>query len=61
MIDVTPELLGKMPLPDPGEGDKRARGNVLVVGGAMSVPGAVLWQVQEHYALEPGVSRSRPA
>ena len=42
MIDVTPELLRKMPLPDPGEGDKRARGNVLVIGGAMSVPGAVL-------------------
>jgi ADP-dependent NAD(P)H-hydrate dehydratase len=42
MLDVTPELLRQMPLPDPGEGDKRARGNVLIIGGSREVPGAAL-------------------
>jgi hydroxyethylthiazole kinase-like uncharacterized protein yjeF len=42
MNDVTPELLQTLPLPDPGEGDKRTRGDVLVVGGARNVPGAIL-------------------
>ena len=42
MNDITPELLQQMPLPDPGEGDKRARGNILIIGGARSVPGATL-------------------
>ena len=42
MIEVTPELLQQMPLPDPGEGDKRARGSILIVGGARDLPGAVL-------------------
>jgi len=36
---VTPELLRQWPLPDPA-GSKRARGEVLVVGGAASTPGA---------------------
>ena len=31
-----------MPLPDPKEGDKKARGNVLVVAGSTQVPGAAL-------------------
>lgn len=40
---VTPRLLRGWALPEPGdEGDKHARGTVLVVGGAASTPGAVL-------------------
>src|SRR3982751_5876622 len=31
MIEITPEVLRMMPLPQPGEGDKRARGDVLVI------------------------------
>jgi NAD(P)H-hydrate repair Nnr-like enzyme with NAD(P)H-hydrate dehydratase domain len=40
MIDVTPEFLRQMPLPNPEEGDKKARGNVLIVAGGVQVPGA---------------------
>lgn len=40
---VTPRLLRGWALPEPEEeGDKHARGTVLVVGGAASTPGAVL-------------------
>jgi hydroxyethylthiazole kinase-like uncharacterized protein yjeF len=40
---VTPRLLRGWRLPEPEEeGDKHARGTVLVVGGAASTPGAVL-------------------
>lgn len=40
---VTPRLLRAWPLPEPSDdGDKHARGTVLVVGGADSTPGAVL-------------------
>jgi ADP-dependent NAD(P)H-hydrate dehydratase len=40
---VTPHLLRAWPLPQPdGDGGKHARGTVLVVGGAVSTPGAVL-------------------
>ena len=40
---VTPQLLREWPLPTPDdEGTKQARGTVLVVGGAISTPGAVL-------------------
>ncbi len=40
---VTPALLRGWPLPEPSEGgDKHDRGTVLVVGGAVSTPGAVL-------------------
>ena len=40
---VTPQLLRGWPLPEPDdEGDKHERGTVLVVGGAVSTPGAVL-------------------
>ncbi|HVM28316.1 MAG TPA: NAD(P)H-hydrate dehydratase [Mycobacteriales bacterium] len=40
---VTPALLQEWPLPEPdSEGGKHARGTVLVVGGAVSTPGAVL-------------------
>jgi ADP-dependent NAD(P)H-hydrate dehydratase len=37
---VTPELLRRWPLPDPA-GSKRARGQVVVVGGAAATPGGV--------------------
>jgi ADP-dependent NAD(P)H-hydrate dehydratase len=37
---VTPELLRGWPLPEP-EGSKKARGQVLVVGGAAGTPGGV--------------------
>ncbi len=40
LIAVTPEFLRQMPLPDPEDGDKTARGNVLVVAGSLQVPGA---------------------
>jgi hydroxyethylthiazole kinase-like uncharacterized protein yjeF len=40
---VTPQLLRGWQLPEPDdEGDKHQRGTVLVVGGAVSTPGAVL-------------------
>ena len=38
---VTPTLLRGWPLPEPGK-DKHSRGNVLVVGGAASTPGAAM-------------------
>ena len=40
--DITPEYLRQFPLPDPQEGDKMARGNVLVIAGGRDVPGAAL-------------------
>jgi ADP-dependent NAD(P)H-hydrate dehydratase len=40
---VTPQLLEQWPLEEPsGDGGKHERGTVLVVGGAVSTPGAVL-------------------
>jgi ADP-dependent NAD(P)H-hydrate dehydratase len=38
---ITPHLLRDWPLPDP-QGDKKARGTVLVIGGSRFNPGAVL-------------------
>src|ERR1700712_3062221 len=38
---VTPAMLRQWPLPEPGD-SKYGRGQVLVVGGARSTPGAVL-------------------
>src|SRR5919202_2074128 len=38
---ITPGVLRDWPLPDP-QGDKQARGTVLVVGGSRYTPGAVL-------------------
>jgi ADP-dependent NAD(P)H-hydrate dehydratase len=38
---ITPQLLRDWPLPQP-QGDKKARGTVLVVGGSRFTPGAVL-------------------
>jgi ADP-dependent NAD(P)H-hydrate dehydratase len=40
-IDITPALLRRWALPEPGE-DKEARGRVLVIGGTAHTPGAVL-------------------
>lgn len=40
--EITPEYLRQIPLPDPQEGDKRARGSVLVIAGGRDVPGAAL-------------------
>jgi ADP-dependent NAD(P)H-hydrate dehydratase len=42
MTPVTPELLRQNPLPVPASGDKESRGRVLIVGGPLQVPGAVL-------------------
>ncbi|WP_262299421.1 NAD(P)H-hydrate dehydratase [Microvirga sesbaniae] len=40
---ITPEFLGRIPLPQPAnDGDKDQRGRVLVVAGSTSVPGAAL-------------------
>ena len=39
--EATPDLLRRLPLPDPG-GDKEERGRVLVIGGGVEIPGAVL-------------------
>lgn len=40
---ITPEVLRKIPLPDPEEGgDKEERGRVLIVGGGRETPGALL-------------------
>lgn len=42
-IPVTRDLLRSMPLPHPGDSaDKDGRGRVLVIGGSVEVPGAVL-------------------
>ncbi len=40
---ITPRVLKKMPLPQPGaEGDKEERGRLLVIGGSSEMPGAIL-------------------
>jgi ADP-dependent NAD(P)H-hydrate dehydratase len=59
MIEITPELLRKMPLPEPGEGDKTARGDVLVIAGSRQVPGAAL--LSGEAALRAGAGRLRIA
>lgn len=42
-VELTPEFLRTWPLPQPeGEADKEARGRVLAVGGAVSMPGAII-------------------
>jgi ADP-dependent NAD(P)H-hydrate dehydratase len=59
MIDITAEVLRKMPLPEPGEGDKTARGDVLVIAGSRQVPGAAL--LSGVAALRAGAGRLRIA
>nr|WP_296067519.1 NAD(P)H-hydrate dehydratase [uncultured Actinoplanes sp.] len=51
---ITPRLLREWPLPDP-QGDKTARGTVLVVGGSRFNPGAVL--LAGEAALRAGAGR----
>ncbi|GIF14269.1 NAD(P)H-hydrate dehydratase [Actinoplanes teichomyceticus] len=51
---ITPRLLRDWPLPDP-QGDKQARGTVLVVGGSRFNPGAVL--LAGEAALRSGAGR----
>ncbi len=42
-VRVTPAVLRRMPLPQPGAGgDKNERGRVLIVGGAREMPGAII-------------------
>src|SRR4051812_47702224 len=59
MLEITPALLRQFALPDPGEGDKRARGSVLVIGGSRQVPGAAL--LAGLGALRAGAGRLRIA
>ena len=40
--ELTGDLLRTMPLPQPDEGSKDARGSVLVIAGSVEVPGAAL-------------------
>jgi ADP-dependent NAD(P)H-hydrate dehydratase len=51
---ITPRLLREWPLPDP-QGDKTARGTVLVIGGSRFNPGAVL--LAGEAALRAGAGR----
>jgi ADP-dependent NAD(P)H-hydrate dehydratase len=41
-MEITEQFLREMPLPNPEEGDKGTRGNVLVIAGGRDVPGAAL-------------------
>jgi hydroxyethylthiazole kinase-like uncharacterized protein yjeF len=59
MIEITPDVLRTMPLPQPGEGDKRSRGDVLVIAGGRQVPGAAL--LSGVAALRAGAGRLRIA
>ncbi|WP_269714488.1 NAD(P)H-hydrate dehydratase [Caulobacter sp. NIBR2454] len=40
--EITADLLRQWPLPQPGDGGKEERGQVLVVGGHAEIPGAVV-------------------
>src|SRR4051794_3958628 len=59
MIDLTPQVLRGMPLPQPQEGDKKARGDVLVIAGSLQIPGAAL--LAGLAALRAGAGRLRIA
>jgi len=52
-VPVDPQLLRSMPLPAT-DGDKSARGTVLVVGGARQTPGAVLLAAETALRLGAG-------
>lgn len=41
-VPVTPDLLRALALPQPKEGSKEERGRVMIIGGSVEVPGAVL-------------------
>ena len=51
---VTPDVLRRWGLPDPG-GDKKARGDVIVVGGSRRTPGGVMLAAES--ALRVGAGR----
>jgi hypothetical protein len=36
--ELTPEIFKRMPQPDPKEGDKKARGDLIVVAGKRDLP-----------------------
>lgn len=56
MIAVTAELLRSLPLPQHEQGDnKEGRGQVLVVGGCLAVPGAILLSAEG--ALRAGAGK----
>jgi ADP-dependent NAD(P)H-hydrate dehydratase len=60
VIDVCADLLRKHPLPSHDEGgDKQLRGRVLIIGGSVQVPGAVL--LSGHGALRAGAGVLRIA
>lgn len=41
-VILTPDVLDRMPLPEPAAGSKDARGSVLIIAGSVEVPGAAL-------------------
>ena len=59
IAEITPEFLRQIPLPSPEEGDKKTRGNVLVIAGGAKVPGAAL--LAGVAALRAGAGRLRIA
>src|SRR3954468_12218952 len=59
MLELTSDLLRQMPLLTPREGDKKARGDVLVIGGSVQVPGAAF--LAGTAALRAGAGRLRVA
>jgi ADP-dependent NAD(P)H-hydrate dehydratase len=59
MLELTADLLEEMPLPLREEGDKGARGNVLIIGGSVNVPGGAL--LSGLAALRTGAGRLRIA
>src|SRR5688500_5206710 len=43
LTEITPQLLGEWPLPEPGQAaGKEGRGRILVAGSSAEVPGATL-------------------
>lgn len=53
--ELTPELLGKHPLPPIGSGDKDERGSILVIAGSRDVAGAGL--LTAYSAMRAGAGR----
>src|SRR3954471_3777468 len=57
---ITDALLRSWPLPDPaGEGSKEARGRVVIIGGAVEMPGAAI--LASNAALRAGAGKVRVA
>ena len=60
LTTITPRLLRRWPLPQPGdEADKEERGRILVIGGAPETPGAVILAATA--ALRAGAGKLRIA